>query len=161
MKVIELRLNDIEKVFGSIKSIKTNEPINEITIIFNASSRKKIAKLLICNEVTPDVQNLRISELIVAKSDNEVLMQGQSNQADNKLGHALPRRFTSPIHFQAIFKTRTASIKNPEVSYDIEMNFDNFSFDFTNSEKIEISDSIVYQNVDMNVYLGDYTVNVL
>ena len=161
MKVSELRLNDIKEVNGSIKSLKTKEIINKIKMSFDISSRKKLAKLFICNVVTPDVQNLYIEQLSVEQSGNELLTRGQSSYVDTKTGFVLFPQRTSPPHFEATFQAKTASTTDTQRCYDVEMNFGDFSFDFSTSEKIEHADKMIYKNVNLLIHPSDNIVKVL
>lgn len=71
MEVSQLKFNDMKALMGSISTLTTKETIDEITIDF--SSKKKIEQLLKIGTVTRNLQDLYIDELIVIKSENELL----------------------------------------------------------------------------------------
>lgn len=71
MEVSQLKFNDMKALMGSISTLTTKETIDEITIDF--SSKKKIEQLLKIGTVTRNLQDLYIDELIVKKSENELL----------------------------------------------------------------------------------------
>ena len=68
MEVSQLKFNDMKALMGSISTLTTKETIDEITIDFDFSSKKKIEQLLKTGTVTRNLQDLYIDELIVKKN---------------------------------------------------------------------------------------------
>lgn len=52
MEVSQLKFNDMKALMGSISTLTTKETIDEITIDFDFSSKKKIEQLLKTGTVT-------------------------------------------------------------------------------------------------------------
>jgi hypothetical protein len=161
MEVSQLKFNDMKALMGSISTLTTKETIDEITIDFDSSSKKKIAQLLKTGVVTRDVQDLYIDELSVKKPENELLMKGQSPWVKTDNGYALTTQTYSPSRFSAIFQTLTTSISDHQTYYAVEITFGNFSFDFSRSQKEEYDEYVFYKNVGMTIYPSNNTIKVL
>ncbi len=161
MEVSQLRFNDMHALRGSISALATKETVNEITIDFDSSSKKKIAQLLKTGVVTRDVQDLYIDELSVKKPENELLTKGQSPWVKTDIGYALTTQTYSPSRFSAIFQTLTTSISDHQTYYAVEITFGNFSFDFSRSQKEEYDEYVFYKNVGMTIYPSNNTIKVL
>lgn len=161
MEVSQLRFNDMHALRGSISALATKETVNEITIDFDSSSKKKIAQLLKTGVVTRDVQDLYIDELSVKKPENELLTKGRSPWVKTDNGYALTTRTYSPSRFSAIFQTLTTSISDHQTYYAVEITFGNFSFDFSRSQKEEYDEYVFYKNVRMTIYPSNNTIKVL
>ena len=161
MEVSQLKFNDMKALMGSISTLTTKETVNEITIDFDSSSKKKIAQLLKTGVVTRDVQDLCIDELSVKKPENELLMKGQSPWVKTDNGYALTTQTYSPSRFSAIFQTVTTSISDHQTYHAVEIKFGNFSFDFSNARTEESDDYIFYKNVGMTIYPSNNTIKVL
>ncbi len=161
MEVSQLKFNDMKALMGSISTLTTKETIDEITIDFDSSSKKKIAQLLKTGVVTRDVQDLYIDELSVKKPGNELLMKGQSPWVKTDNGYALTTQTYSPSRFSAIFQTLTTSISDHQTYYAVEITFGNFSFDFSRSQKEEYDEYVFYKNVGMTIYPSNNTIKVL
>lgn len=161
MEVSQLKFNDMKALMGSISTLTTKETIDEITIDFDSSSKKKIAQLLKTGVVTRDVQDLYIDELSVKKSGNELLTKGQSPWVKTDNGYALTTQTYSPSRFSAIFQTLTTSISDHQTYYAVEITFGNFSFDFSRSQKEEYDEYVFYKNVGMTIYPSNNTIKVL
>lgn len=161
MEVSQLKFNDMKALMGSISTLTTKETIDEITIDFDSSSKKKIAQLLKTGVVTRDVQDLYIDELSVKKPENELLTKGQSPWVKTDNGYALTTQTYSPSRFSAIFQTLTTSISDHQTYYAVEITFGNFSFDFSRSQKEEYDEYIFYKNVGMTIYPSNNTIKVL
>ena len=151
MEVSQLKFNDMKALMGSISTLTTKETIDEITIDFDSSSKKKIAQLLKTGVVTRDVQDLYIDELSVKKPGNELLTKGQSPWVKTDNGYALTTQTYSPSRFSAIFQTLTTSISDHQTYYAVEITFGNFSFDFSRSQKEEYDEYVFYKNVGMTI----------
>ena len=161
MEVSQLKFNDMKALMGSISTLTTKETIDEITIDFDSSSKKKIAQLLKTGVVTRDVQDLYIDELSVKKPENELLTKGQSPWVKTDNGYALTTQTYSPSRFSAIFRTLTTSISDHQTYYAIEITFGNFSFDFSRSQKEEYDEYVFYKNVGMTIYPSNNTIKAL
>ena len=161
MEVSQLKFNDMKALMGSISTLTTKETIDEITIDFDSSSKKKIAQLLKTGVVTRDVQDLYIDELSVKKPGNELLTKGQSPWVKTDNGYALTTQTYSPSRFSAIFQTLTTSISDHQTYYAVEITFGNFSFDFSRSQKEEYDEYVFYKNVGMTIYPSNNTIKVL
>ena len=161
MEVSQLKFNDMKALMGSISTLTTKETIDEITIDFDSSSKKKIAQLLKTGVVTRDVQDLYIDELSVKKPENELLTKGQSPWVKTDNGYALTTQTYSPSRFSAIFQTLTTSISDHQTYYAVEITFGNFSFDFSRSQKEEYDEYVFYKNVGMTIYPSNNTIKVL
>ena len=161
MEVSQLKFNDMKALMGSISTLTTKETIDEITIDFDSSSKKKIAQLLKTGVVTLDVQDLYIDELSVKKPGNELLTKGQSPWVKTDNGYALTTQTYSPSRFSAIFQTLTTSISDHQTYYAVEITFGNFSFDFSRSQKEEYDEYVFYKNVGMTIYPSNNTIKVL
>lgn len=161
MEVSQLKFNDMKALMGSISTLTTKETIDEITIDFDSSSKKKIAQLLKTGVVTRDVQDLYIDELSVKKPENELLTKGQSSWVKTDNGYALTTQTYSPSRFSAIFQTLTTSISDHQTYYAVEITFGNFSFDFSRSQKEEYDEYVFYKNVGMTIYPSNNTIKVL
>lgn len=161
MEVSQLKFNDMKALMGSISTLTTKETIDEITIDFDSSSKKKIAQLLKTGVVTRDVQDLYIDELSVKKQGNELLTKGQSPWVKTDNGYALTTQTYSPSRFSAIFQTLTTSISDHQTYYAVEITFGNFSFDFSRSQKEEYDEYVFYKNVGMTIYPSNNTIKVL
>ncbi len=161
MEVSQLKFNDMKALMGSISTLTTKETIDEITIDFDSSSKKKIAQLLKTGVVTRDVQDLYIDELSVKKPGNELLTKGQSPWVKTDNGYALTTQTYSPSRFSAIFQTLTTSISDHQTYYAVEITFGNFSFDFSRSQKEEYDEFVFYKNVGMTIYPSNNTIKVL
>ena len=161
MEVSQLKFNDMKALMGSISTLTTKETIDEITIDFDSSSKKKIAQLLKTGVVTRDVQDLYIDELSVKKPGNELLTKGQSPWMKTDNGYALTTQTYSPSRFSAIFQTLTTSISDHQTYYAVEITFGNFSFDFSRSQKEEYDEYVFYKNVGMTIYPSNNTIKVL
>lgn len=161
MEVSQLKFNDMKALMGSISTLTTKETIDEITIDFDSSSKKKIAQLLKTGVVTRDVQDLYIDELSVKKPGNELLTKGQSPRVKTDNGYALTTQTYSPSRFSAIFQTLTTSISDHQTYYAVEITFGNFSFDFSRSQKEEYDEYVFYKNVGMTIYPSNNTIKVL
>lgn len=161
MEVSQLKFNDMKALMGSISTLTTKETIDEITIDFDSSSKKKIAQLLKTGVVTRDVQDLYIDELSVKKPENELLTKGQSPWVKTGNGYALTTQTYSPSRFSAIFQTLTTSISDHQTYYAVEITFGNFSFDFSRSQKEEYDEYVFYKNVGMTIYPSNNTIKVL
>lgn len=161
MEVSQLKFNDMKALMGSISTLTTKETIDEITIDFDSSSKKKIAQLLKTGVVTRDVQDLYIDELSVKKTGNELLTKGQSPWVKTDNGYALTTQTYSPSRFSAIFQTLTTSISDHQTYYAVEITFGNFSFDFSRSQKEEYDEYVFYKNVGMTIYPSNNTIKVL
>lgn len=161
MEVSQLKFNDMKALMGSISTLTTKETIDEITIDFDSSSKKKIAQLLKTGVVTRDVQDLYIDELSVRKPENELLTKGQSPWVKTDNGYALTTQTYSPSRFSAIFQTLTTSISDHQTYYAVEITFGNFSFDFSRSQKEEYDEYVFYKNVGMTIYPSNNTIKVL
>ena len=161
MDVSQLKFNDMKALMGSISTLTTKETIDEITIDFDSSSKKKIAQLLKTGVVTRDVQDLYIDELSVKKPGNELLTKGQSPWVKTDNGYALTTQTYSPSRFSAIFQTLTTSISDHQTYYAVEITFGNFSFDFSRSQKEEYDEYVFYKNVGMTIYPSNNTIKVL
>ena len=161
MEVSQLKFNDMKALMGSISTLTTKETIDEITIDFDSSSKKKIAQLLKTGVVTRDVQDLYIDELSVKKPGNELLTKGQSPWVKTDNGYALTTQTYSPSRFSAIFQTLTTSISDHQTYYAVEITFGNFSFDFSRSQKEEYDDYVFYKNFGMTIYPINNTIKVL
>lgn len=161
MEVSQLKFNDMKALMGSISTLTTKETIDEITIDFDSSSKKKIAQLLKTGVVTRDVQDLYIDELSVKKTENELLTKGQSPWVKTDNGYALTTQTYSPSRFSAIFQTLTTSISDHQTYYAVEITFGNFSFDFSRSQKEEYDEYVFYKNVGMTIYPSNNTIKVL
>ena len=161
MEVSQLKFNDMKALMGSISTLTTKETIDEITIDFDSSSKKKIAQLLKTGVVTRDVQDLYIAELSVKKPGNELLTKGQSPWVKTDNGYALTTQTYSPSRFSAIFQTLTTSISDHQTYYAVEITFGNFSFDFSRSQKEEYDEYVFYKNVGMTIYPSNNTIKVL
>lgn len=161
MEVSQLKFNDMKALMGSISTLTTKETIDEITIDFDSSSKKKIAQLLKTGVVTRDVQDLYIDELSVKKPGNELLTKGQSPWVKTDNGYALTTQTYSPSRFSAIFQTLTTSISDHQTYYAVEITFGNFSFDFSRSQKEEYDEYVFYKNVGMTNYPSNNTIKVL
>lgn len=161
MEVSQLKFNDMKALMGSISTLTTKETIDEITIDFDSSSKKKIAQLLKTGVVTRDVQDLYIDELSVKKPENELLTKGQSPWVKTDNGYALTSQTYSPSRFSAIFQTLTTSISDHQTYYAVEITFGNFSFDFSRSQKEEYDEYVFYKNVGMTIYPSNNTIKVL
>lgn len=160
MEVSQLKFNDMKALMGSISTLTTKETIDEITIDFDSSSKKKIAQLLKTGVVTRDVQDLYIDELSVKKPGNELLTKGQSPWVKTDNGYALTTQTYSPSRFSAIFQTLTTSISDHQTYYAVEITFGNFSFDFSRSQKEEYDEYVFYKNVGMTIYPSNNTIKV-
>ena len=156
-----MKFNDMKALMGSISTLTTKETIDEITIDFDSSSKKKIAQLLKTGVVTRDVQDLYIDELSVKKPGNELLTKGQSPWVKTDNGYALTTQTYSPSRFSAIFQTLTTSISDHQTYYAVEITFGNFSFDFSRSQKEEYDEYVFYKNVGMTIYPSNNTIKVL
>ena len=161
MEVSQLKFNDMKALMGSISTLTAKETIDEITIDFDSSSKKKIAQLLKTGVVTRDVQDLYIDELSVKKPENELLTKGQSLWVKTDNGYALTTQTYSPSRFSAIFQTLTTSISDHQTYYAVEITFGNFSFDFSRSQKEEYDEYVFYKNVGMTIYPSNNTIKVL
>lgn len=161
MEVSQLKFNDMKALMGSISTLTTKETIDEITIDFDSSSKKKIAQLLKTGVVTRDVQDLYIDELSVKKPGNELLTKDQSPWVKTDNGYALTTQTYSPSRFSAIFQTLTTSISDHQTYYAVEITFGNFSFDFSRSQKEEYDEYVFYKNVGMTIYPSNNTIKVL
>lgn len=161
MEVSQLKFNDMKALMGSISTLTTKETIDEITIDFDSSSKKKIAQLLKTGVVTRDVQDLYIDELSVKKPGNQLLTKGQSPWVKTDNGYALTTQTYSPSRFSAIFQTLTTSISDHQTYYAVEITFGNFSFDFSRSQKEEYDEYVFYKNVGMTIYPSNNTIKVL
>lgn len=161
MEVSQLKFNDMKALMGSISTLTTKETIDEITIDFDSSSKKKIAQLLKTGVVTRDVQDLYIDELSIKKPENELLTKGQSPWVKTDNGYALTTQTYSPSRFSAIFQTLTTSISDHQTYYAVEITFGNFSFDFSRSQKEEYDEYVFYKNVGMTIYPSNNTIKVL
>lgn len=161
MEVSQLKFNDMKALMGSISTLTTKETIDEITIDFDSSSKKKIAQLLKTGVVTRDVQDLYIDELSVKKPGNELLTKGQSPWVKTDNGYALTTQTYSPSRFSAIFQTLTTSISDHQTYYAVEITFGNYSFDFSRSQKEEYDEYVFYKNVGMTIYPSNNTIKVL
>lgn len=161
MEVSQLKFNDMKALMGSISTLTTKETIDEITIDFDSSSKKKIAQLLKTGVVTRDVQDLYIDELSVKKPENQLLTKGQSPWVKTDNGYALTTQTYSPSRFSAIFQTLTTSISDHQTYYAVEITFGNFSFDFSRSQKEEYDEYVFYKNVGMTIYPSNNTIKVL
>lgn len=161
MEVSQLKFNDMKALMGSISTLTTKETIDEITIDFDFSSKKKIEQLLKTGVVTRDVQDLYIDELSVKKPENELLTKGQSPWVKTDNGYALTTQTYSPSRFSAIFQTLTTSISDHQTYYAVEITFGNFSFDFSRSQKEEYDEYVFYKNVGMTIYPSNNTIKVL
>lgn len=161
MEVSQLKFNDMKALMGSISTLTTKETIDEITIDFDSSSKKKIAQLLKTGVVTRDVQDLYIDELSVKKPGNELLTKAQSPWVKTDNGYALTTQTYSPSRFSAIFQTLTTSISDHQTYYAVEITFGNFSFDFSRSQKEEYDEYVFYKNVGMTIYPSNNTIKVL
>ena len=161
MEVSQLKFNDMKALMGSISTLTTKETIDEITIDFDSSSKKKIAQLLKTGVVTRDVQDLYIDELSVKKPGNELLTKGQSPWVKTDNGYALTTQTYSPSRFSAIFQTLTTSISDHQTYYAVEITFGNFSFDSSRSQKEEYDEYVFYKNVGMTIYPSNNTIKVL
>lgn len=161
MEVSQLKFNDMKALMGSISTLTTKETIDEITIDFDLSSKKKIEQLLKTGVVTRDVQDLYIDELSVKKPENELLTKGQSPWVKTDNGYALTTQTYSPSRFSAIFQTLTTSISDHQTYYAVEITFGNFSFDFSRSQKEEYDEYVFYKNVGMTIYPSNNTIKVL
>lgn len=161
MEVSQLKFNDMKALMGSISTLTTKETIDEITIDFDSSSKKKIAQLLKTGVVTRDVQDLYIDKLSVKKPGNELLTKGQSPWVKTDNGYALTTQTYSPSRFSAIFQTLTTSISDHQTYYAVEITFGNFSFDFSRSQKEEYDEYVFYKNVGMTIYPSNNTIKVL
>lgn len=161
MEVSQLKFNDMKALMGSISTLTTKETIDEITIDFDSSSKKKIAQLLKTGVVTRDVQDLYIDELSVKKPGNELLTKGQSPWVKTDNGYALTTQTYSPSRFSAIFQTLTTSISDHQTYYAVEITFGNFSFDFSRSQKEEYDEYVFYKNVGMTICPSNNTIKVL
>lgn len=161
MEVSQLKFNDMKALMGSISTLTTKETIDEITIDFDSSSKKKIAQLLKTGVVTRDVQDLYIDELSVKKPGNKLLTKGQSPWVKTDNGYALTTQTYSPSRFSAIFQTLTTSISDHQTYYAVEITFGNFSFDFSRSQKEEYDEYVFYKNVGMTIYPSNNTIKVL
>ena len=160
MEVSQLKFNDMKALMRSISTLTTKETIDEITIDFDSSSKKKIAQLLKTGVVTRDVQDLYIDELSVKKPGNELLTKGQSPWVKTDNGYALTTQTYSPSRFSAIFQTLTTSISDHQTYYAVEITFGNFSFDFSRSQKEEYDEYVFYKNVGMTIYPSNNTIKV-
>ena len=161
MEVSQLRFNDMHALRGSISTLTTRETIDEITIDFDLSSKKKIEQLLKTGTVTRNLQDLYIDELIVEKSQNELLTKGQSPWVKTDKGYALTTQSYSPPRFCATFQTVTTLTFEPQTYIAIEITLGNFSFDFSNAKTEESDDYIFYKNVGMTVYPRNTTIKIL
>lgn len=161
MEISQLKFNDMKDLAGSISILTTKETIDEITIDFDLSSKKKIEQLLKTGTVTRNLQDLYIDELIVKKSENELLTKGQSPWVKTDKGYALTAQSFSPPRFCATFQTVTTLTFEPQTYIAIEITLGNFSFDFSNARIEESADYIFYKNVGMTIYPSNNTIKVL
>lgn len=158
----ELCFSDMKELMGSVKMLTTGEIAEDITIEFDAASKKKIEKILNAGGViTRDVQDLYITEISFPKTADKLLTKGQSPWVKTDKGYAVTSQPISVPHFCAKLQTLVPSVNDRQTYSAVEITIGNFSFDFSKARKDESDDDVYYKNVGLIVYPGNNTVKVL
>ncbi len=161
MTISEFNLSNTHDVIANITSKTKKISAQDLYIIFNTSSIRKLLQLITTGTVTRDNQKLTIDSLILKPEHEELLTQGQSPWIKTVDGFALTTKTISPPHFSANFKTLATPKNDPTMFYAIEFTIDNFVLDFSNSRRNNNDEEIEFENVGMMVFPGKISAEIL
>lgn len=161
MTINELNIFQMRELMGNLSTLNKQNITDKLTLSLNTSSKTKLSKTLLTGTVVRENQDLFIDELVIKKSDEELVLKGQSSWVQRGNTFSLTTQAPSPTRFSAKFVTVVPHKLAQNTLCAIEINLGNFAFDFSNATKEVLEDDIVYSNVALTIYPSSYSISIL
>ena len=68
----------MRELMGNLSTLNNQNTTDKLTLSLNISSKTKLSKTLLTGTVIRENQDLFIDELVIKKSDEELVLKGQS-----------------------------------------------------------------------------------